>query len=142
MVWRFATSSPPDGWQASGFDDASWNEGQGAFGRKSTPDPRIRTPWTTPDIWLRRSFEASLPEAPSVLVQFVLRVQHDDEFEAYLNGKEVARGARHSPEHYTVVLEDSGALLDGRNLIAVHCHSIVGDQYIDVGLLAMIAVSE
>jgi hypothetical protein len=58
----------------------------------------VRTPWNTPDIWRRKSF--NLPEeALSELGDspLLLRIHRDEDTEVFLNGEEVA-----SMEGYTI----------------------------------------
>jgi hypothetical protein len=131
--WRFTLQRPVDGWQQPAFDDASWREGAGGFGRVKTPKAMIRTPWLTSDIWLRRTFElpAGAQQGLSLLVH------HDEDVEIYLNGVLAAQatGYTTSYEDLSILPAALAALRAGKNVLAVHCRQTQGGQYIDVGLL-------
>lgn len=132
--WRFTLSEPPSGWMNPEFDDTSWQEGVSGFGRPKTPGGVIRTEWTTPDIWLRRSFEIGRIPARGSLV---LIIHHDEDAEVYLNGKLIGE-FRGFLTNYTYVPVRTDALSRllrrGTNILAVHCRQTTGGQYIDVGL--------
>jgi hypothetical protein len=102
----------------------------GSFGNGA----QDRTSWTTNDIWLRRSFEWQ--RRPDVQT-LVLRVRQDDVSELFLNGEQVFSRPEHTAGAYVGFVLDPKALSllkPGENTLAVHCHSTVGLQYIDVGL--------
>jgi len=132
VPWRYTTNQPAAGWENSDFDDSSWPEGVGGFGRTGTPGIVVRTAWETPDIWLRRSFDAVRP-----LARPYLHVHHDEDCEIYLNGKLVASLTGYTTSYVFVPLPAS-AVQVGRNLIAVHCHQTAGGQGIDVGLVDVV----
>jgi hypothetical protein len=94
-TWRFlrgaqAPSTPADAWEAPGFDDSTWEQGQGGFGYGDSGLTTIlsdmRGSYLT--IYIRRAFSVSAPIPDQVLE---LEIDYDDGFIAYLNGKEVAR---------------------------------------------------
>ena len=127
--WRYVLESPVDGWQASSFDDATWTEGFGGFGTRSTPGSRVGTEWKSNNIWLRKSFELkTVPAKPALLVH------HDEDTEIFINGKEVAKLERWSTEYTVVPLTADAvtALKTGVNVMAVHCLQTGGGQFIDV----------
>jgi hypothetical protein len=133
QTWRFTTATPQQNWFETAFDDAAWSTGPGGFGAESTRHARVGTPWRTPDIWLRRTFELPdvLPGNPH------LRIFHDDDAELYLNGKLVATlpGANAGFAYVPLNPEARSALHAGRNSIAVHVHQTRGGQFVDVGLV-------
>lgn len=133
--WRYTLEEPAIDWTSPDFDDSSWQVGKSGFGRAGTPGAIIGTPWTTSDIWLRKSFEVdSLPEG-----FLTLRIHHDEDTEIYLNGKRIAtfRGYTTSYVDYRVPDQEAvkKAIRKGKNVIAVHCRQTQGGQYIDVGIL-------
>jgi hypothetical protein len=136
VEWRITTARPADRWWAVDFDDRSWQQAAGGFGRRETPGAVVRTPWTTSDIWLRRSFALTGP-LPS---RVALRMHHDEDVVVYLNGQRVL-----SRSGYTTDYEphefDAKALLEGDNVIAIHCRQTNGGQYIDAGLDAIVPAS-
>jgi hypothetical protein len=132
--WRYTLAEPPAGWFAPEFDDSTWQEGVGGFGRHKTPGAVVRTEWTTSDIWLRRSFD--LTEVPAQ-GELVLLIHHDEDAEVYLNGKRLAQLSGYLTSYTAVPLSADGLgrlLRKGKNVLAVHCHQTTGGQYIDVGL--------
>ena len=118
------------------FDDSAWKTGPGSFGIGSAQGLVLRTEWKTRDIWLRRKFEWK----PDPAIQTLLsRVIHDDGFELFINGQQVL-SRQDVNSAYTVYPVDAkalGLLKPGINVMAVHCSSTVGYQYIDVGLLGL-----
>lgn len=136
--WRFTTDKPAEGWEMAAFDDSSWKEGPGGFGEPSTPGSKVRTPWKTPDIWLRRTVK--LPEGATTGRGYALSIHHDEDAEVYLNGKLVGAVKGYVTEYVTVPLDEkalAAAIKEGDNVLAVHCHQTGGGQYIDVGLVRL-----
>jgi hypothetical protein len=134
QVWRYTTEKPADEWQQPRFDASSWQEGQGGFGEKSTPGSVVRTEWTTPDIWLRRTVKLEKRKWHRPL----LRAHWDEDTEVYFNGKLAAKMAGYSTQYGRVSLTKAGEaeLAEGGELvIAVHTHQTGGGQYIDLGLV-------
>jgi hypothetical protein len=130
LVWRYTTSKPPENWYDPTFDDTTWSQGEGGFGRKGTPGAVVRTEWLTGDIWLRRSFDlARLPANP------YLRLYHDEDCQVYINGKLVAAVEGYTTSYVLVPLSDKAAPKTGRNIMAVHGHQTVGGQGVDAGIV-------
>jgi hypothetical protein len=136
-VWRFTTRRPDGDWHAEQFDDASWQQGPGGFGTRDTPGTAVRTEWNTSDIWLRRSFELSVPLPERV----ALRWHHDEDAQVYVNGALVLTRGGYTTA-YEVEEIDADALRAGRNVLAIHCRQTRGGQYIDAGLDAIIPQTE
>ena len=132
-TWRYTTEKPADGWNMPGAkDDASWKSGKAGFGRVGKPADRVKTPWTTPDIWMRGSY---VPPKGLDVGKLSLEVCHDEDFEVYINGVLAAKGSGHRNDYALFAINPSArkAIKAGRNLVAVHCHQTVGGQFIDVG---------
>ncbi len=137
--WRYTTNEPEGRWFEPDFDVGAWKSGQAGFGAGDLPRAVdvIRTPWKTPEIWIRRTFE--IDAAPDD-GRLMLIVQHDEDAEIYLNG-ELVRTLKGHTRHYKPVLLDETAnkhLRKGRNTLAVHCRQTTGGQYIDVGLTQIV----
>ncbi len=134
--WQWTVQQPPDNWMQPDFDDAAWSTGQGGFGRKGTPNAVVRTFWTTPGIWLRTTFELPAGVRPS---GGHWRLYHDEDVTVYLNGREVLKRAGHVSAYTDVLLDETAlqVLVEGRNVVAVHCRQTEGDQYVDLGLVAL-----
>ena len=131
-VWAYQTDKPADNWMQPAFNAQSWKRGPSGFGAGEVGAGRARTPWATPDIWLRRQVElpAKLPEK----LNFVC--EHDEDVEIYVNGVLAAQASGFTSDYVELPLTPAGraALKPGLNLIAVHCHQTGGGQYVDVGL--------
>ncbi|NQT83464.1 glycoside hydrolase family 2, partial [bacterium] len=136
-AWRYTTSKPADAWHDSAFDDSSWKEGIGGFGKADTPGAVVRTPWHSSDICIRRTFD--LPDEPKLQNPYLL-LHHDEDAEVYINGKLAAKLAGYTTDYVTVPLskEARAALQPGKNTLAVHCKQTLGGQYIDVGIVDVI----
>jgi hypothetical protein len=134
--WRYMTDAPPDGWTASGFDDAAWREGLGGFGRTPDAGTHVRTPWTSTDLWLRRTFELG----PRIPTEPHLIVRHDEDVEVYLNGRQVAALTEYNQTYTLVPLDDAARrlLTPGTNTLAVHVRNTRGAQYVDVGIVEVV----
>ncbi len=144
-LWRYTPKKPPRGWQDAAFDDSNWNEGRGPFGHlksessgPDTDESRIRSPWSAPELWMRRTFDAD----SSDLGEFRLEVRHSGGFEAYVNGVLAARNMDGSGTYSPYLL--SGATLRAvratGNVLAVRAvHTGLSDasRNIDVGLTAL-----
>jgi hypothetical protein len=131
-TWRYTFDRPAEGWERSDFDDAAWREGPSGFGDGKTPGGSVNTPWTTPDVWLRRTID--LPADLGEQVQ--LLVHHDEDVEIYLNGVLAARRTGYLRDYEPLAIrpEARKGMRAGQNLLAVHCRQTRGGQYIDVGM--------
>lgn len=136
QTWHFTTSKPKGDWYASDFGDRDWETGPGGFGTEGTPGAIVRTKWSSPDIWIRRSFELKPGEWAG---QLAVTIHHDDDAEVYVNGKLLRSFKRHTNGYQIVYLndEEQHLLTPGKNTLAVHCHQTGGGQYIDAGLMAV-----
>lgn len=135
QTWKFTVDKPADGWEKSGFDDASWKSAPGGFGEKSTPGSVVRTEWKSNNIWLRRTIE--LKQAPTGDLRFY--VHHDEDCEIYLNGVLAAKMTGWTTEYrsFRMTPDSIATLKPGANTLAVHCKQTGGGQYIDVGLMEL-----
>ncbi|MFT6108814.1 MAG: hypothetical protein ACJA2W_001727 [Planctomycetota bacterium] len=120
-----------DSWPSPAFDDAGWERGLAAFGKRGTAGANIRSTWTTPTIQLRTTFR--LEEIPNTLL---LTYLHDEDVKVYLNGQLI-----HERGGYTGIYREQqlgaealSTLVVGRNVLAVQCSQTAGGQAIDVGL--------
>ena len=135
--WRSTTAMPEKGWELSEFNDDTWKLGKGGFGTKGTPGAFIGTEWNTKDIWIRQSFE--LKEVPKG--DLYLRMHHDEDAEVFINGVLAGKVASHVSNYYEVPMTAAAmkAFVKGKNTIAVHCKQTLGGQYIDVGIVEVVA---
>jgi hypothetical protein len=140
IMWRYTTSSPPDGWTSTSFNDANWKEGPSGFGTEDTPGAVVGTEWSSSDLWIRRSFTHEGAAARNLH----LRIHHDDAAEVYLNGEQIADLEGWTTGYTFVELDRSAQnhLRQGENTLAVHVHQDGGGQYIDAGLVSIEERSE
>ncbi len=134
--WKYATTKPGDDWYTVNFNDTAWTQGAGGFGTDPPGHGIVGTPWTTGDIWLRRSF--ALPKlTPLQISRLVIRDYHDEDIDVYINGVKAysAPGYIGAYENRPLTPDARKAIHPGQvNTLAVHCHQTKGGQYIDVGL--------
>ncbi len=141
--WAYTTDriDPSDlSWTRRDFDDSGWEKGPGGFGTQGTPGALVRTVWTTPEIWLRRTVEIPTPQSAvrnSNWRSPHLRIHHDEDVEVYLDGDLILRRAGYTTG-YILVPIDASLLKPGKRLLAVRCKQTGGGQYIDVGIVDVI----
>ena len=130
--WEFTYTQPPDNWFEIAFDDSKWRKGRSGFGSPGTPGSKVRTPWHSSDIWLRRDFRFD-----TIPGKLTLKIHHDEDAEVYLNGKQIKtfKGFLKQYTEIDVTNECLDVLQTGRNTLAIHCKQTGGGQYIDAGLL-------
>lgn len=137
VPWKFTTGSAPDGWMMPDFNDTTWIESPGGFGAVSSKYTsgmtRIRTPWITPEIRLRRTFTFNgLPPVRPALVIYA-----DHKAQVWLNGTPLGPEIeRSNAGSYMIVPLDSLPFAEGTNTLAIHCRRQQEDnQYIDAGII-------
>ena len=140
QTWTYTTDKPADGWNKPEFDDKAWKVGEGAFGQQRNKNANIHTPWTTPDIYLRRAFTLPAGDLHDVMI----KIQHDDGAEIYINGElaKRAEGANNRYAEHKLSKSVRATLKPGKNIIAVHCQDTGGEQYIDVGLVDILPMPQ
>jgi beta-galactosidase/beta-glucuronidase len=130
--YRYVTQTPQGEWAADSFDDSAWQSGLPPFG---TEGKRIgRTPWATPDIYLRKTFEYSGAELKTGAVV----ITYDEDTEVYVNGQKILSIQNYIGNYKLFVVTEAlrKALRKGSNTLAVHTHQTQGGQFIDLALLA------
>ncbi len=130
-VWEgsFTTKKPSPGWEQLNYNAASWNKGKAAYG---SPDMNaVNTSWEANDIWVRREFSFSKEASDTVLY---LIYSHDDDFELYLNGREIVNTGHRAKMEVVIKIDASMLNKDGKNLIAAHCKNTGGKAYVDFGI--------
>jgi hypothetical protein len=129
--WRYLTETPQGDWTADAFDDQAWPSGLAPFGRDGNWP--TRTPWTTSDIYLRKTFEYDGGELQAGAVV----ISYDEDTEVYVNGQRIL-GVQNFIGHYQMrVVTDllRKTMRKGKNTVAVHTHQTVGGQHLDLALL-------
>lgn len=130
---RYSREKQADGWQNPNFDDSSWKEGTAAFG---SPDLSfVRTEWKDEhsDLYVRREVNVTAADLEEDLM---IIYSHDDVFELYINGTQVANTGEIWREGIRLPLDKKlkKLLKSGKNIIASHCHNTTGGAYTDFGL--------
>ena len=121
------TEAPPPDWMAPGFSDTGWNKGSLPLGSQLKN-------WTTPEVWIRRTFNFDGRDLNKVW----LSLSHDDDAEVFLNGERIFSCApcyNGGHERFEVVRSVLEKLNKGINVLAIHCINTGGPGYIDAGLL-------
>ena len=132
VEWEFTYDKPADNWFEIAFDDSKWRKGRSGFGAPGTPGSKVRTPWHSSDIWLRRDFRFD-----TIPGKLTLKIHHDENAEVYLNGKQIKTFKGHLQKYTEIDVTDEclDVLQTGRNTLAIHCKQTGGGQYIDAGLV-------
>ena len=136
QTWKYTLDAPGADWIQPGFNDSAWQTGPGGFGASAPAGAPVGTRWTTDDIWLRRTFNPG-PLTALQLSRLVVREQHDEDIDVYINGVLAYHAAGYvSAYEYKPVSQAARRSLkpNTENTLAVHCHQTVGGQFIDVGL--------
>ncbi len=136
-TWDYTTTAPAEGWTDRLFNDSTWQRGRSGFGTPGTPGAIIGTLWHTDDIWLRREVEVP----PGNFHNLSAWLHHDEDAEVYINGVLAVRAGGFEGAYDVFPLTPAGeaALKPGKNLIAIHCHQTNGGQYVDFGLVNVLA---
>ncbi len=138
-LWRWTIEQPAENWEKTEFDDSAWNEGEGGFGAKETPNTAVRTDWRSGDIWIRKSIEIS-EDAARHPEELLLNLFYDEDCEIYWNGELVFSIKGHVSNYVPVEMNAAlkKAIQPGRNQLAIHCKQTKGWQYIDAGVQRLV----
>ena len=126
----YTESKPDDDWNTAGFDDSKWKNGAAPF---SDDRALAKTRWTSEDLWFRRSFDMEDSDIESLY----LKLRHDDNVTAYINGDEVyqTEGWQHGFKFLPVDQNIISSLKEKDNVLAIHIKNTAGGQYLDAGLV-------
>ena len=131
IQWKYTTTEPAADWFTTDFAATGWKTGSAGFGGGG------RTPWSSSDIWIRRTFKINSFDM-SRLPDLRLWLFHDEDAEIYINGLLAAKmtGYNTKYEAWPLLPEAQQSLkFDGSdNVIAIHCKQTTGGQFIDCGL--------
>ena len=126
---KYTTKTPVENWETSGFNDLNWRSGKAAFGTSGMK--AIGTEWNTKEIWVRREFSTPKMAADANLY---LIYSHDDDFELYLNGKEIVNTGHSAKNDVLLKIDPKLLNKDGKSVLAGHCTNTGGLAYVDFGL--------
>ena len=122
-----------DGWQKEDFNAEAWNTEKAAWGSPNLNYISNRWSRENSDIYIRRTVDLT----PDQLAEdLYLKYSHDDVFELYVNGTQVANTGETWVDNVVLHVADSLKALfhEGANVIAAHCHNTTGGAYADFGL--------
>jgi hypothetical protein len=138
QLWKYTMDKPDgDAWRGLGFDDGQWKQGPGEFGNHGN---HIGTPWSGPNLWLRKHFNLGTLTSQQVDA-LVLTIYRQTGMEIYINGVETNvqhgndRAFESTFEHRPMNTAARNAIImNGDNVIAVHCRGARNQQMFDLGL--------
>ncbi|MDP4209243.1 MAG: DUF4965 domain-containing protein [Bacteroidota bacterium] len=127
---RYTFTEPAKGWQNAGFSDEGWKTGESPYTNREIQN---RTPWTTRDIWVRKTFEMKNVKD---LNKLFLRIKNDDNVEVYLNGSLIFTGDCCNSKFKNVPIGDAvkNKLVKGKNVLALHCTDTGGESLLDAAI--------
>lgn len=133
---RYTFAEPAEGWKNIDFSDAGWQPGNSPYTNREIQN---RTPWTTRDIWVRKTFEIKNVKD---LNKLFLQIKNDDNVEAYLNGSLIFTGQCCNSKFRNVPIDNAikNKLTKGKNVLALHCTDTGGESLLDAALGNMPAV--
>ena len=125
---QFTEAKPVGEWTSVQYDDSKWQAGRGLFGTKEA-DPT--TPWTSREIWIRRTFDWQTTPVHEML----LKAKYDDNVEIYLNGEKIyTAGCCSGNKEIELARSIQQKLQKGKNVLAIYCENTGGQGYIDAGI--------
>lgn len=113
-------------WFNLNFDDNSWAKGAAPFGDGAN----VVTKWTTDDLYYRRKFTVSNLSNHKKY----LKLNHDDNVEVYLNGKQIYKRNGWVNQYVYLPIED-GILKNGENILSIYVKNTAGGRYLDAGIV-------
>ena len=135
IVWSYTTQKPAEGWEKPDFDASEWKTGKAGFGKIDQSAARVRTTWSTDEIWIRRNFQLE-DVTEEQLPALCLRVFYDEDSEIYINGVLAMSITGYNTSYQLFEISEAARKtirLDGENTIAIHTKQTSGGQYIDAG---------
>jgi hypothetical protein len=127
---KYTEEQPSGNWNETGFDDSNWKTSKAPFGKDRSG---VNTEWNSENIWVRREFEVN----ENNLEDLFLKIDHDDDVEVFLNGKNIFSEKGATGKFKLVNLKDAfkNNLKKGKNLLAVHCVNTGGAAFLDEGIV-------
>ncbi len=123
------TETAPDGaWTSNAYPASNWKAGPAPIG--DNPG-NANTLWKSENIWIRRTF--NIADVKSIN-ELLLKIDHDDNIEVFLNGKEVYNKKGWTTSFQYIPLSKADLKL-GKNIIAIHLANTAGGRMIDFGLV-------
>ena len=125
----YTEDQPAEGWMNAGFDDGQWKKGIAPFGDNESI---VKTKWLSKNIWMRRKFAVS----DLNLNKLFLKLSHDDDVEAYLNGQLVYKREGWTNKYIYLPITDAvkSKLTKDGNVLSIHVINNVGGAMLDAGI--------
>ncbi|HEX3386129.1 MAG TPA: DUF5127 domain-containing protein, partial [Mucilaginibacter sp.] len=126
---KYTETQPAAGWGELNFNDSNWQTGAAPF---TDDKAQAKTLWKSKDIWVRRTFNLDNTSFDKLM----LKIQHDDNVEVYLNGVRIFGKTGWTSDFIMVPVNDAAKakLKKGNNIIAIHCANTAGGSWLDFGL--------
>tara|TARA_R110002049_G_scaffold309206_1_gene518557 strand:+ start:12641 stop:15109 length:2469 start_codon:yes stop_codon:yes gene_type:complete len=126
----YTEKTPSNGWETNAFDSSDWKKGEAPFSDAS----EAKTVWKSNDLWYRRSFDLKNTD----LKTLYLKLRHDDNVVAYLNGNKIyeTTGWQHSFKFIPISQNIIQKLKPTGNILAIHIKNTGGGQWLDAGLVS------
>lgn len=130
---RVSRQVQKDGWQAEDFNAEAWDVQKAAWGSPNLDYISSRWSRENTDVYIRREVELT---ADQLAEDLYLKYSHDDVFQLYVNGTEVASTGETWVDNVVLHVDEEMKKLfhEGKNIIAAHCHNTTGGAYADFGL--------
>lgn len=130
MLINYTEDKPASDWTSIAFVDKLWKKALGPAGSEPS---QAKTPWKKDEIWLRRTFNLNDISTN----KFFLKIRHDDNATAYLNGKEIYAAQKLEGKFVYVPINAAtkSLLKKGENVLAVYAKNTGGPSYLDFGLV-------
>lgn len=125
---QYTETAPGGEWNSPGYAASDWKTGSAPIG---DDEKNVKTLWKSDDIWIRRTFDVSNPES---IHELLLKLNHDDDIEVFLNGKQVYKKSGWTSDFQYLPI-DKADLKAGENLIAIHLANTAGGRFLDFGLV-------
>ncbi|HEY0058017.1 MAG TPA: DUF4965 domain-containing protein [Flavisolibacter sp.] len=131
----YTETAPGAGWMNEGFDDRDWKRATPPFGDNQS----AKTQWNSKDLWMRRVISVD----NSDLGKLLLKLHHDDNVEAYLNGELVyeTKGWTNKFNYSEISEKVKSGLKKGSNVLAIHVANTAGGAWLDAGISEVVRVA-
>ncbi|EDM33984.1 putative exported glutaminase [Pedobacter sp. BAL39] len=134
--FTYTEQQPAADWQGVDFNPTGWNSDAAPFGNLNEG---AVTGWSSRNIWVRRNFQ--LEVIPATMY---LKISHDDNVVAYINGIEVFKRKGYTDHSYIYIPIKGAALANLKksgNVLAIHVANTAGGQWLDAGLVTDVPAS-
>lgn len=130
MQLSYTEDKPSADWTSISFSEKSWKTATGPAGSEPS---QAKTPWKKDEIWVRRTFNLN----DVAKNKMFLKIRHDDNATAYLNGKEIYSAQKLEGKFVYVPIDETIKMLlqKGSNVLAVYAKNTGGPSFLDFGLV-------